>query len=131
MEAVNERWSAELEATRADAAEESRRLRARFEQQLEAYKASASSASGECASFEEELTREREGHLATLAELKEARAKLHAAEREAAERVGELLSEVDEKANQIEEMTQALGAARSTADRGATTAADLQARSKS
>ena len=51
--------------------------------------------------YEDELTKEREGHLATLGELRDARKKLQAAEAEAAMRIGELLSESSDKGAQV------------------------------
>jgi hypothetical protein len=66
VESVSHKWRAEVEQLEAAHAREVKDLKAKYEKRLAAYKQSMDQANEGWQAVELELTREREGHLATL-----------------------------------------------------------------
>ncbi|CAM9980312.1 unnamed protein product, partial [Choristocarpus tenellus] len=70
IETVNSKWRAELECVQEKHDHQIEDVRRVFGERIQAYKSAAASASEEWSSSEYELTKEREGHVATLRELR-------------------------------------------------------------
>lgn len=97
IESVNDKWRVELAALRETHAQKEASMRRESDRVAAAYKAAASSAEQEWATADFELSKEREGHLETLRELKKAHAQLRQQDSETSDRIAELLAELKER----------------------------------
>jgi len=128
IEAVNERWRAELHEMEAKHEADNAQLQERWERQLEAYKEAAARANGGWAAAEEELGVERGGYLDSLQKSRELRAELEAAEKEASRRVAELFADLEAKDRREAELVAALESAQRTADLSLSKAGEMATR---
>ena len=110
IETVSEKWQCEIESLQQEHARELENCKIKFDQKLSAYRAAANSASFEQENVDQELEKERENHLDTLASLREATEKLKQGESESSNRIAELLAELNEKGAIIDEHDRAMKA---------------------
>ena len=134
VETVSQKWRLEVETLEASHAKEVKELKAKYEKRIMAYKDGMDQANEGWHAVELELTREREGHLATLTDYRKCHdrydevalrgrcdhqagdggsssltpsrptLRLLHTESESSARTAELLAEVNEKTNQVEEL---------------------------